>query len=215
MDGTMHTPGQSAGNGVADLLGLGLDLEFVSPERRRLMAAPEHSQYANGAISLIDDMPMEVEMGETETEPTVPGRQEHSNGASLMDEQAPGRDLDFDHAVPRPIRAPRSRRNLYDAYPQHQQGDYYAPKPALYHDPDDPRGRACRYDREYREASPETLRNRAEASFVSAMADTDVKQERDDRRDGDRYRGGGNKRRRDGELATQHPRSLEDTNMHR
>jgi hypothetical protein len=40
--------------------------------------------------------------------------------------------------------------------------------------------------------------DRAETTFVSAMADLDIKEEREGRRDGDRYRGGGNKRRRDG-----------------
>lgn len=193
---------QSADNGFTDLLGLGVDFENVSPERRNLMTAPEFPQ-----LSLVDDVPME---DTRETEPTV--RQD----TSLAGEQVPGRDLDFDNHAQRPIRAPRSRRNNYDAYSRYQQRDSYVPGHAVYHDPDDIRVRAYRYDREYREASPETLQNRAEARFVSAMADVDVRQEREDRRDGgDRYRGGGNKRRRDGKPAMRHAAGSRNTNMHR
>jgi hypothetical protein len=203
MNGSVHTANQGASNGCADLLGLGMDLDFVSPERRNLMAAPENTQYSNGAMSLVDDVPMEMEVDAREREPTA--RQERPNSASRMeaDVQAPGRHLEFDSRVPRHIRAPYSRRNHNGGNRSHQQGDFYAPTYTVYHDPEDARGRAYRHDRQFREASPETLRSRAEASIVAGMADMDVKQERDDRRDGDRYRGGGNKRRRDGKLEKQ------------
>jgi len=199
----MSEIGNAASNGYADLLGLGMDYEFVAPDRQVLMGEPDKSQNRAAAISLIDDEPMEVETGESrhEKEPTPASvHPEHPNSASL-DKQG-RRTLDFSNAAPRPIRAPRSiHNNHYRSSNPHRQGDYYKPKP--YRDLDAVAGRAHDFDRQNRDPSPETASNQGEAIFVSAMADVDVKEERDDRRDGDRYRGGGqNKRRRDGKLAT-------------
>jgi hypothetical protein len=189
-----------------------VEMEFVSADRKKLMTAPEYPQYANGAISLVDDVPMEVDARESEQTT----RQDGSNGASP---EAHGRDLDFDTQLPRPTREPRSRRDRTRIHRSRPQGDFYTPKTSVYHDPDDFRGRAYRYDRQYREASPETLRLRAEAAIVSGMADMDVKQEPENRRDGDRYRGGGNgggnKRRRDGRLAPKRSQSPNETDTHR
>ncbi|EAT83394.2 hypothetical protein SNOG_09202 [Parastagonospora nodorum SN15] len=191
--------GNAASDGYADLLGLGMDCEFVAPDGQVLMGGPDMSQHGAAAIPLVDDEPMEVEMRK---EPTSV-RPEHPNSASF-DEQA-RRTLDFSDTAPRPIRAPRSiRNNHYRSSNPHRQGDYYKPKP--YRDLDAVAGRVHDFDRQNRDPSPETARNQGEAIFVSAMADVDVKEERDDRRDGDRYRGGGqNKRRRDGKLATAWP----------
>ena len=192
-----------------------MDLDFVSDKRRKLMSGPESTQNVVEGTLHIDDVPMEVDT--SDIEPTV--RQEHSNGANRFDKQAPRKDLDFDNTVSRPIRAHRFRRTHTDGYPRYQQGDYYTPNYSTYHDPDDTRGRAYRFERQFRDISPEALRLRREATFVSAMADLEVKEEREDRRDGDRYRGGGgggnNKRRRDGELALQHPECCRETKIHR
>ena len=97
----METSSQSANHGIADLLGLGLDLEFVSPERQRLMA--DHNPYGGGAMSLVDDMLMDIEMGESQEPMTVAS----PNSANRTDDERAPRDLDLDHAAPRSIRAPR------------------------------------------------------------------------------------------------------------
>jgi hypothetical protein len=181
------------------MLDIGADLEFVSPERRALMVAGDSIldlQHAAAAVSLVDDEPLEVEMRDV---PTVRATRQAEERANV--EQAPS-TLDFYNAIPRPIRAHRSRHNHYQSanrYPSNGHSLFHHPHCDL----DDARGRAFHDQRQYREPSPDTLRNHAEATYVSAMADVDVKEERDDRRDGDRYRGGGNnKRRRDGKLAT-------------
>lgn len=191
--------GNAASDGYADLLGLDMDYEFVAPNRQVLINGPDRPQNGAAAISLIDDEPMEVEMGDSQHEKESV-RPEHPNSASLAEQAR--RTLDFSNTAPRPIRAPRFiHNNHYRSSNPHRQGDYYKPKP--YRDLDAVAGRAHDFDRQNRDPSPETARNQGEAIFVSAMADVDVKEERDDRRDGDRYRGGGqNKRRRDGKLAT-------------
>jgi hypothetical protein len=197
-----------AEGGNADLLGLGKEYNFVSPERRTLMAAPfaMPSNLAVKPICLIDDMPMAVD--ETPARADII-RQGDTNGANRIDGQARerealNRDLNFDK--PRGIRTHRLRQYCNQILP-HWRSDHHAPRYATYYDYDDIRGRANRNESQFREPSPETLRNRAEATYVAHMADVDVKEDRGDRRDGtDRYRGGGggggnNKRRRDGKLA--------------
>jgi hypothetical protein len=189
------------GGGNADLLGLGEEYDFVSPERRASMAAlfPIPSDLAVKPICLIDDMPMEVD--ETPVRADLL-RQGDPNGANRMNGQAPDRDLNFDK--PRGIRTCRSRQ-YRDQIPPHWRSDHHAPTYSTYYDYDDTRGRANRNESQFREPSTETLRSRAEATYVAHMADVDVKEDRGDRRDGaDRHRGGGggnNKRRRDGKLA--------------
>jgi hypothetical protein len=209
---TAHTSEKAANNGYADLLELGMEFEFVSPERQGLMNGRDRCQNGAVAMSLIDDEPTEVEMRDAQVEPTV--GQEHPKHAS-SDEQARRSTLDLSNTAPRPIRAPHSRHNNhYRSFKRYAQGDYYIPKP--YRDPDADRGRASDHDRQHRDPSPDTVRDQGKAIYVSAMADVDVKEERDDRRDGDRYRGGGNnKRRRDGKLATGRAESVRNTDIYR
>jgi hypothetical protein len=203
MNGTSHTAGNTANNGYAHLLGLGTELEYVSPERRALIHGQDHSQDAPVGISLIDDEPMEVEMHDMQVDPTL-ARQAHPNDDAnhFQTEQARS-TLDLSNTTQRLLRAHHNRRNHFRTSDKYPQNCYYTPRQSVYRDLDDDRGRAYPYHRQTRELSPDTLRNRGEAIYVSNMADLDVKEERDERRDGDRYRGGGhNKRRRDGEHAT-------------
>lgn len=205
MNGTTHTLGETVNHGCADLLGLGMDYEYVSPERRALMHGTEKSPNVAVPISLIDDEPMEVEMHDMQVEPTL-ACQEHSNDANRFHDEQARSTLDFSNTAQRPIRAHRNRSNNFRLSNRYSQHHHYTSRQSVYRDLDDARGRVYHYSRQTCEPSPDALRNRGEAIFVSAMADADVKEERDDRRDGDRYRGGGhNKRRRDGELATEHP----------
>jgi hypothetical protein len=215
MNRTIHAIANGAGAGYTDLLGLGREELVISAMQVRI-DAPEDSQFALGAVSLLGDEPMVVEMRDAE-EPTF--SQDHSNRTNRFGQQeARARsNHDFYKTAPRRIRAHRSRRNRCQTSDQHQQGDYCTPRYSLYRDLDNARGRAYHFERQHREPSPETLHNRAEATFVSAMADLDVKEEpREDRRDGDRYRGGGNnKRRREGKLATPQAKALHDTDIRR
>jgi hypothetical protein len=199
MNGTAHASANGVGGGHTDLLGLGTDYQFMSPERQALLNAPADSQHVGVAVSLVDDEPMNIEMRDADLR----------QGANC--EQARS-TLDFHNPVPRPIRAHRSRRNRNRSSYQYPQNDHYAPGYSKYRDLDDTRGRAFPYERQTRQPSPETLFNTAGVTIVTAMAELDVREERDDRRDGDRYRGGGNnKRRRDGKLATERPQVLRET----
>jgi hypothetical protein len=215
MSRIMHAPGKSAGNGYTEILPMGMEIDFLHAEQLTVMNAPVTSQQAIGAVSLTDndDESVHMEVDRRDAKSTV--RQEHSNGANHFDGQARAHsNLDLHRTAPRRIKAHRSRRKYYDSFNRYLQHDCYAPRYSVYHDPGDSHGRACHPDRGYREPSQETLRNRAETRFVSAMADLDVKEEpREDRRDGDRYRGGGNnKRRRDGKLVIRCCEDIRDTN---
>jgi hypothetical protein len=210
MGETTDTPSNTMRNGVVDLLGLGPDYKHVSPARRALMHGSQDSRNAAVKISLIDDEPMEVEMHDIQVDPTL-ARQAHPNDANRFPVEQARSTLDLSNTTRRPLRAHHNRRNNLRNSSRYPQDGYYTPIGTVYRDLDDDRGRAYPYDCLTREPSPEILRNRGEAIFVSNMADHDVKEERDDRRDGDRYRGGGhNKRRRDGEHAT---RQLEASGM--
>jgi hypothetical protein len=165
-------------------------------------------------LGLGTDGPTEVEMHDMQVDPTL-ARQAHPNDASFHNGQARS-TLDLSNTTQRPIRAHHNRRHKFRNSNRHPQNDYYPHRQSVYRHLDDDRGRAYPYDRQTRQPSPDALRNRGEAIFVPDMADLDVKEERDDRRDGDRYRGGGhNKRRRDGKLATRQLSSFRDTNMDR
>jgi hypothetical protein len=194
MESSTAAPG-AGGAEQGDDVGLGV----VSSERQaRIKQTNARILKPGGEVirvtSPVDDMVVDVDVpARADT-----SRQDQPNGAN---QEAPdGRTLDN----PRPIRASRSRRNR-GRIPRNS----HAPAYSVYYDHDDSRGRAYYYERRDKEPSPETLRNRAEATFVPAMADMDVKdvkeerEERTDRRQGDFYRGGGggnNKRRRDGNL---------------
>lgn len=212
----MDFTARDAGGGTADLLGLGEEYNFVSPERQALMVAPfpMPGDLAVKPICLIDDMPMEVD----ETRADIL-RQDDPNGANRMNEQAQERDREApDHNFEKPrIRAHRSRQHR-DHIPPHWRSDHRPHTYSTYYDYDDTRGRASREEHQNRDLSPETLRNRAEATSVAHMADVDVKEDRGDRRDGgDRYRGGGgggnNKRRRDGKHVIWHIEDLAPTDL--
>jgi hypothetical protein len=165
---------------------LRMDVEFSSLKGEALKNAPGQFEDAACTVSYADHEPMDVETRDVEST-----RQERPNDANRINEQARS-------TASRSIRADYSRHN------HKQRRARPSPRHYSYRDPDDSRRRAYQYDRQHQEVSPDTLEDRAEATVVSAMADLDVKDEREGRRDGDRYRGGGyNKRRRDGRLATQ------------
>jgi hypothetical protein len=195
--------GSSYASGHSDLLGLGAAFQFVSLGSQARSNVPDNPQRD---VCLNDDEPMEmvVEIEMRDAEPTA--RKEHTNCANVTSRiRARARDRDdFYQTTARPIRAHRSQRNHYRSHNRRQYNHNNGRSSHLYHDLNDSRGNDYRFDRPYHELSPETLCIQSEATFVSVMADSDVKEEpREDRRDGDRYRGGGNnKRRRDGEFAT-------------
>lgn len=184
-----------------DLLDLDMDFELMPAERRQHLMNPlplkeevprQHSQCND--ISMNGDPANEVKHFRQ-------GQPHHAN----HDEQARiGRDFQsFDVApAPRPIKAHRRRRSRYRVYnPPYRHSDYYTPGYAQYFDRDAVHSRRDHY--RYRNPSPEALKHKSEVIFFAAMADLDVKEEHDyDRRGTDSYRGGGNKRRRDGKLTT-------------
>jgi hypothetical protein len=166
--------GSSYASGHSDLLGLGAAFEFVSIGSQARSNVPDNPQRD---VCLNDDEPMEVEVEMRDAEPTA--RKEHTNCANATSRiRARARDRDdFYHTTARPIRAHRSRRNHYRSYSRRYQNQPPPHSSHLYHDLNDSRGNAYRFDRPYRELSPETTRVRVEATFVSAMADSDVKEE--------------------------------------
>ena len=190
----MESPTAAPGVGRVDQED-GIGLEYVSSGRQAAIQRANTRSTRPGDVAVEATRPAE-DMARDVDDPSRAdtSRQDPSNSANRE-----ARTLDN----PRPIRAPRPRRNSG----RNSRGSY-APARSVYYDHDDSRGRAYYYERRDKEPSPETLRNRAEASFVSAMADMDVRdtkqerEERTDRRQGDFYRGGGggNKRRRDGKL---------------
>lgn len=158
-----------------------MDYQFVCPERQALMNVPD----AEGPHT--DDEPIEFKV-------------DANFGAS--DGRARTSNRNLYNTPSRPIRAYNSRLNRYPRFRSYRDHDR-PPRGDLVHPEGNHRAHTFEDYASNRAPSPDALRNRAEAVFVSAMADLDVREERDDRRDGDRYRGGGyNKRRRDGELAT-------------
>jgi hypothetical protein len=190
-----------------------MDFEYVSPERQALMSTPQDVKDNLRPIYLVDDEAMKVEMREWEA--TVC---QDSNGAKLRTDEQARSNVDFDRTASRPFRAHHSRRFHHDYDPPYRQSHSYPPRHPTYYDSGDHRRRAYCHERRYRTSSPDTLHNRAEATFVPAMADLDVKEEpRDDRRGVDSYRGGGynNKRRRDGKLAMKRADFLRDTDTRR
>lgn len=129
--------------------------------------------------------------------------QDRPNGTNRFDGQAqreatPPDCRKFDsNTVPQTISAHRQRRPR--TFPR-SRGlvDRYIPAYSKYYNHDSHHFGSSHCDSPVREPLPEAFQHRAEVSFVAAMADLDVREERDDRRGGDSYRGGGNKRRRDG-----------------
>jgi len=127
-------------------------------------------------------------------------------------EQLPRSNLDS--PLSRPIRKHRNRAARRHGHPSgFSYGDFYRPYSHTYKDYDNPSNgtRATCNSRPSRhwEFSPETLKQRDQPDIVASMADTDFKEERDDRRedrrDDRRDRGGyrgNNKRRRDGKSAS-------------
>lgn len=188
-----------------DLLNLDMDFEFMSAERRQQLMAPISisNEEAPRQYPQFNDVSMEVVAGSE-----VNVRQDKPYGTNHDEQARIGRDCQsFDVApAPRPIKAHRRRRSRHRVYnPPCRRSDYHTPGYANYFDRD-----AVRSQRDYyspsrgRNASIATLKQKSEPTFIAAMADLDVKEERDyDRRGTDSYRGGGNKRRRDGELITQ------------
>jgi hypothetical protein len=197
MIGAKHAAASGAVGDSTNIFELDMDFEFNSPKGEATTNAPEQVQHAAPTVSLANHESMEVETRDVEST-----RQEHPNDANRINEQARS-------TASRSIRAHQPRYN------PNQRPSRYSRRAhpfTAYRDSDDSRRRAYRYDRQYQNAPPDTLQNRTEATFVSAMADLDVKDEREGRRDGDRYRGGGyNKRRRDGKLASKSPECLRDT----
>lgn len=176
-----------------------MDFEFVSPERRALMFQihePTHDPLTDINAWLLED-------GETREDGACQAGTNRVGAQALM-EAAPDVDIDLNISKPRHIREHRSRR-------AHRQS--YAVQSPRYHDWDKDCSRANAYERQLRAPSPDSLKHRAQAIVVAAMADLDVREERDDRRGGDNYRGGG-KRRRDGKLAAKGSIAEVATNMY-
>lgn len=190
------------GGPPVDLLDLDMDFEFMSAERRQQLMNPLPVQNERSDQSQCDDVQVhggpDNAVNHLDRAKTQPYHSNHNEQARI------GRDFQsFDVApAPRPIKAHRRRRSPQRIYnTPYRDSDYYAPGYAKYFDRDAVHSRRDHY--RLRNPSPEATKHRSEAIFVAAMADLDVKEERDyDRRGTDSYRGGGNKRRRDGKLFT-------------
>lgn len=200
-----------------DLLDLDMDFEFMSAERRHQLMAPlptsneeAHHQYSN-----FGNAPMQVTGSNAKN---VSDSQDQPYDAN-HNEQARREFQSFDVApAPRPIKAHRRRRSRHRAYnTPYRHSNYYKSGYATYFDRDAYRPRRSHYSpSRQRDDSPEALKHRSKAIFVAAMADLDVKEERDyDRRGTDSYRGGGNKRRRDGQSIQMFHPMLQQLTKHR
>jgi hypothetical protein len=183
-----------------NLLDLDMDFEFMSAERRQQLMSP---------LPMQSDVPCQLQCndaqmyggpddGLNDLAKTQPYHASPNGQARL------GRDFQsFDVApAPRLTKAHRRRRSPYRIYnAPYRRSDYYTPDYAQHFDRDAAHPRRDHY--RHRIPSPEAIKHRSEAIFVPAMADLDVREERDyDKRGTDSYRGGGNKRRRDGKLLT-------------
>lgn len=183
----------------------GMDYESMSAERRQQLMAPtppsseaksqQNPQYHDITTNMVVDS--EVSHAGKD-QPCVANH----NGQARI---GPGRDLQsFDVApAPRLIKAhrrPRSRNSRYNS--AHRRTDHCYSGFAKYFDRDAvPTKRAHLSTSRGRNTPPETKEHTSAAASVAPMADFDAREERDyDRRGTDSYRGGGNKRRRDGEL---------------
>jgi hypothetical protein len=191
MDSTMNS---DRGGPPADLLDFDMNFEFMSAERRQQLMNPLPVQEV---IPRQQSQCNDVQMHRGPDDGVKRQGPHHAN----LDEQARiSRDFrSFDVApAPRLIKAHRRRRSPHRIYSTpYRRSDFYTPVYAQYFDRDAACSRRDHY--RHRNPSPEAIKHRSEAIFVAAMADLDVKEERDyDRRGTDSYRGGGNKRRRDG-----------------
>ncbi|KAH9872704.1 hypothetical protein J1614_005098 [Plenodomus biglobosus] len=108
------------------------------------------------------------------------------------------RDSDSHNRTSRPIKLHRRRNRTYRNYKADcWRPDYSISRSRRSFDNDTNPDRRHLSPLRPRDDSPETLKRKIETQFVAAMADMDVKDEREDRRDRGGYRGGNNKRRRD------------------
>lgn len=177
-----------------DLLDLDMNFVSMSAERiQRFMAlAPQQDDIPS-------DQSWKVDVLTPGGERVRADRQDQPYQTS-RNEQACSRDFqsfDVAPATSRPIKAHRRRRRFYNA--PCQRSDYLSIR-ATYFD-----SGAVHLRREAVSSSCDrnTLREapKHKSEAIVAMADFDAREERDyDRRGTDSYRGGGNKRRRDGEL---------------
>lgn len=179
----------------AGSLNLAIDVDIMSVDgRQQLELQPPPSNNANSQqdSSVLDAM--------TDVDDEVSRQDANHNGLARF-----GRDSQsFDVApVPRLIRAHRRRRSRYPVpNSSYRRSDHYTPGYAHYIDRDAVRTQRAQHSSSRRNASPGTLEPTLAVASVAPMADNDAREERDnDRRGTDSYRGGGNKRRRDGKLA--------------
>lgn len=187
-----------------DLLDAEMDFEFMSAECRQRFLAPVliSNKIEPCPLQTSHDESMEVvEEGEVLVRQDQHRQPNHDGQARI------GRDFQsFDVApAPRLIKAQRHRVSRHRVYnPPYQNFESHSPGYANPIGSDVHRSRRDHYSpSQRRNASLATLKHRSEAKFIAEMADLDVKEEREfDRRGTDSYRGGGNKRRRDGRLTT-------------
>ncbi|CBY01073.1 hypothetical protein IAQ61_011964 [Plenodomus lingam] len=177
-----------------------IDIGFVPAERKATLDDPIVADFQSTANPSCKDVPM------ANTNDDVPGpatRQANTNHTPVH----PDRDCNAAHiSTSQPPTKPDHRRNRSRYHPN-PKTDRWRPgfptsrsKPYLDLDDvhTDPRRRRCLLSPLRRSnGSPETVKHEAGAQLVAAMADVDIKEEREDRRDRGGYRGGNNKRRRD------------------
>jgi hypothetical protein len=189
--GTDVTKGNASGGPPVDLLDLDMDFTFMSAERRQQLTnpTPKREDPAPYQYSEEDVLTPEVKMQVDRQD--QPHRTNHN-------EKARGREFQSFYvaaAASRPTKTHRRRQPINNSPYRRPE---YAPGYANYFDRDGFYLRRDHYNTARdRNASQGVLKRKFEA-----MADTDARDERDDynRRGTDSYRGGGNKRRRDGEF---------------
>jgi len=179
----------------AGSLNLEIDFDIMSVDHRQQLepqspaSSKANPQQDSSLLNAMTDVDDEVSRQDT-----------NHNGLARF-----GRDSQsFDVApVPRLIRAHRRRRSRYPVpNSSYRRSDHYTPDYAKYIDCDAVRTQRAQHSSSRRNASPGTFEPTLAVASVAPMADNDAREERDnDRRGTDSYRGGGNKRRRDGKLA--------------
>lgn len=205
MDNVGGRSSNTCNRAPVDLLDIEMEFTFMSTERQQqlMVASPDNH------------MPCHFSDDDVLTPGGLQVRGQGQPCVTSRFEQARSRDFqsfDVAPAATRLIKAHRRRQRSHgSAYRRfHDHNSAYAD----YFDRDAVCSQRDRCDSS--RDRDRVLKHRFEAASVAAMADFDARDERDyDRRGTDSYRGGGNKRRRDGELLDSRSMVLQQLTMSR
>lgn len=204
MNGAMNDTLAKADGSPPDLLALDQDFNFISPERRAMIAASTRTALNHSARSILpfNDVPMVMD------DDGVRAPHASQEGASRFDTEAltEATERNAPTSFPRPILAHRRQHAPYRHYPPPLwRSDCRAPRYSAYYDRDNLG--AHRHSASPRGDSLDALRQKAQGHCIAVMADADVKDEREDRRERGGYRGNNKRRRDNGKCAPLYPYS--------